>query len=222
VLRDVYRALVASRLGTEQEVTAHLASAASGTRNDPSLAGVVAGYAEAFDQPAIAAEALQNLMADPGRIARTGPKVLRLLNRVDDTQPLLQALERLVQVNPGDAKLRNERAWWLLITGQRIEESRAVAEELLKDSPSDLRYLATLSLAHLRVGNADRAIQVIELPFLGSTNPPSRARMAYAAALGNAGQREAARRVARPLSSQKLRTAERILITNWFDSVPNP
>lgn len=222
VLRDVYRALVASRLGTEQEVTAHLASAASGTRNDPSLAGVVAGYAEAFDQPAIAAEALQNLMADPGRIARTGPKVLRLLNRVDDTQPLLQALERLVQVTPGDAKLRNERAWWLLITGQRIEESRAVAEELLKDSPSDLRYLATLSLAHLRVGNADRAIQVIELPFLGSTNPPSRARMAYAAALGNAGQREAARRVARPLSSQKLRTAERILITNWFDSVPNP
>lgn len=222
VLRDVYRALVASRLGTPQEIVAHLASAAAGTRNDPSLAGVVAGYAEAFDQPAIAAEALQNLMSDPGRVARTGPRVLRLLDRVDDTQPLLQALDRLIQISPSDPRLRNERAWWLLVTGQRIEESRAVAVELLKDSPSELRFLATLSLAHLREGNNDQAIQTIESPFLASTNPPPRARFAYAAALGSAGQREAARRVARPLSSAKLRSAERLLITNWFDSVPNP
>lgn len=222
VLRDVYRALVASRLGTAQEVAAHLASAAAGTRNDPSLAGVVAGYAEAFDQPAIAAEALQNLMADPGRVARTGPRVLRLLDRVDDTQPLLQALERLIQVSPSDPRLRNERAWWMIVTGQRIEESRAVAEELLKNSPSELRILATLSLAHLREGNADRAIQAIETPFLASTNPPSRARFAYAAALGSAGQREAARRIARPLSSAKLRSAERLLITNWLESAANP
>lgn len=222
VLRDVYRALVASRLGTPQEIAAHLASAAAGTRDDPSLAGVVASYAEAFDQPGIAAEALQNLMADPGRVARTGPKVLRLLERVDDTRPLLDALDRLIQVSPSDPRLKNERAWWLIVTGQRIEESRAVAEELLKASPDELRLLATLSLAQLREGNADRAIQTIELPFLASTNPPTRARFAYAAALGHAGQREAARRVARPLASSKLRSAERLLITNWFDGIPNP
>lgn len=220
VLRDVFRAVVASRIGTPEEVVAHLASAAAGTRDDPSLARLVAGYAEAFDQPGIAAEALQSLMANPSNVHRTGPKLMRLLARVDDTQPLLQAIERLLQFTPDDPNLRNDRAWWLLITGQRIEECRATAMELTKAYPDRTRYLATLALSYTRENNPDKALQIIEQSYLQTTNPMPRVQFVYCASLGLAGQREAARRVGASLQKQLLRSAERALIAEWTDPVP--
>jgi predicted Zn-dependent protease len=220
VLRDVFRAVVASRIGTPEEVTAHLGSAAAGTRDDPSLARLVAGYAEAFDQPAIAAEALQSLMANPSNVQRTGPKLMRLLSRVDDTQPLLQAIERLLQFTPDDPNLRNDRAWWLLVTGQRIEECRATAQELIKAHPDRSRYLATLALSYTRENNPDKALQLIEQPFLQATNPSTRVRLVYCAALGLAGQREAARRIGASLPKQSLRSAERALVAEWIEPAP--
>jgi len=220
VLRDVFRAVVASRLGTPEEVVVHLASAAAGTRDDPSLARLVAGYAEAFDQPGIAAEALQSLMANPSNVQRTGPKLMKLLARVDDTQPLLQAIERLLQFTPEDPNLRNDRAWWLLVTGQRIEECRATAMELTKAHPDRSRYLATLALSYTRENNPDKALQLIEPAYLQTTNPSPRVRFVYCASLGLAGQREAARRVGAQLQKKNLRSAERALVAEWTDPVP--
>lgn len=217
VLRDLFRAIVASNLGTKEEVVTHLASAAAGTRDDPSLARLVASQAEAFDQPGIAATALQNLMADPSRVTRTGPDLMRLLTRVDDTKPLLQALDRLLQFSPNDPQFRNARAWWLLVTGQRPAECRKVAQDLLKLSPGNPRYLCTLALSYLHDKDAEQALQIIEPAFLGTTNPPARVQLVYSAALGHAGQREAARRIARSLPENLLRTAEKRLIADWLD-----
>jgi Flp pilus assembly protein TadD len=220
VLRDVFRAVVSSRIGTPEEVVVHLASAATGTRDDPSLARLVAGYAEAFDQPGIAAEALQSLMANPSHVQRTGPKIMRLLAKVDDTRPLLQALERLLQFTPDDPNLRNDRAWWLLITGQRIEECRGTALDLTKSHPENDRYLATLALSYVRDNNPEKALQIIEPRFLQTTNPPPRTRFVYCASLGLAGQREAARRIGASLQKQFLRSAERVLVAEWTDPLP--
>lgn len=216
VLRDVFRAIVASHLGTPAEVIIHLSSAASGTRDDPSLARLVASQAEAFNQPGIAATALQNLMADPSRVMRTGPDLMRLLSRVDDTKPLLQALDRLLQFSPNDPQFRNERAWWLLVTGQRPAECRAVAQDLLRQSPGNPRYLCTLALSYLRDRDAEQALQIIEPAFLASTNPPARVQLVYCAALGQAGQREAARRIARSIPESLLRSTEKLLIADWL------
>lgn len=220
VLRDVFRAVVSSRIGTPEEVIVHLESAAAGTRDDPSLARLVAGYAEAFDQPRIAVEALQSLMANPSHVQRTGPRIMRLLAKVDDTQPLLQAIERLLQFTPDDTNLRNDHAWWLLITGQRIDQCRSTAEELTKAHPENSRYQATLSLSYVRDNNPEKALQIIEPRFLQSTNPPSRVRFVYCAALGLAGQREAARRVGASLEKQSLRSAEKALVAEWIEPVP--
>lgn len=220
VLRDVFRAVVASRIGTPDEVVVHLTSAATGTRDDPSLARLVAGYAEAFGQPSIAADALQSLMANPSHVQRTAPKIMQLLTKVDDTQPLLQALDRLIQFTPDDPNLRNDRAWWLLITGQRIEECRATAAELTKLHPGNERYHATLALSYVRDNNPEKALQIIEHRFLQATNPPTRTRFVYCASLGLAGQREAARRVGATLQKQYLRSAERALVAEWTDPVP--
>lgn len=220
VLRDVYRAVVASRLGTREEVIAHLASAAAGTAEDPSLARLVAGYAEAFDQPRIAADALQSLLANPNHVQRTGPKVLRLLAKVDDTQPIIQALDRLLQFNPEDPDLLNDRAWWLTVTGQRIDEARSTATQLLRQRPGNLRILATLALSHVRDNNPDQALQVIENPYLNEPRPPLRARIAYCAALGLAGQREAARKIGSSINPGSIRSAERLLVQEWTAQPP--
>lgn len=222
VLRDVYRAVIASRLGTPQEVASHLSNAAQGTRNEPSLARLVAVYAEAFDQPRIAAEALQSLMGSPSQVPIVAPEVMRLLSAVDDTRPVLQTLDRLLQFSPRDENLLNERAWWHAVTGQQLEPALGAATELVQKNPANLRFTATLALVHLRQHDPEKALIAAETPFHSVTNPPPRLRLAYSAALGASGQREAARRIARSLDLQSLRSAEKHLIADWINPQESP
>jgi|GEM_PF-3066035 len=216
VLRNIYRAIIAHRNGSEEGVVVHLNTAANAVGLDPAQARLVAGYAEALNQPRIAAESLQRLLSNPSYAAATGPQIFRLLSRVDDVGPLLEAIERMLQFDPRNPFLINDRAWWRLVTGQRIAESRQQVLDLLQTDPASPRFIASLALSHLRDNNADQALALTEPIMLSSTNPLPRLRLVYCAALGKAGQREAARRIGRELDPARLRSAERLLVTDWL------
>ncbi len=222
VLRSVYRAVIAHRNGSEEGVAVHLNTAANAAGIDPAQARLVAGYAEALNQPRIAAETLQRILSNPSYAAATGPQIFRLLSRVDDVGPLLEAIERMLQFDSKNPFLLNDRAWWRLVTGQRIAESRQQILTLLETDPSSPRLVASLALSHLRDDNADQALALTEPIMLASTNPPTRLRLVYCAALGKAGQREAARRVGRALNPARLRSAERLLVADWLTVTNSP
>jgi len=222
VVRNIYRAIIAHRSGSNDGVATYLNSASTAAGNDPTMARLVAGYAEALGQPRIAAEALQKLLSNPSFASSTGPEIFRLLSRIDDVGPLLEAIERLIQFSPKNASLVNDRAWWRLITGQRIAESRQQVLELLKEDPDNPRLLASLALSHLRQDDAERALALTEPVMLSTTNPPARLRFVHCIALGKAGQREAARRVGRDIDPGRLRSAERILVDDWLSRTNVP
>jgi hypothetical protein len=92
--------------------------------------------------------------------------------------------------------------------------------ELTKAYPNRARYLATLALSYTRENNPDKALQIIEQAYLQTTNPAPRVQFVYCASLGLAGQREAARRVGALLQKKNLRSAERALVAEWTDPVP--
>lgn len=216
VLRNVYRAIIAHRNGSEDGVAVHLTTAANAVGLDPAQARLVADYAEILNQPRIAAETLQRLLSNPSFASSTGPQIFRLLGRVDDVGPLLEAIERMLQFDPKNPFLLNDRAWWRLVTDQRIAESRQQVLDLLQADPANPRFIASLALSHLRDNDADQALALTEPIMLSSTNPLPRLRLVYCAALGKAGQREAARRVGRDLEPTRLRSAERLLVTDWL------
>ncbi len=222
VLRNIYRAIIAHRNGSTDGVVVHLNTAANAVGINPAQARLVAGYAETLNQPRIAAETLQRLLSNPSYAASTGPEIFRLLSRVDDVGPLLDAIERMLQFDPKNPFLLNDRAWWRLVTDQRIAESRQQVLALLQSDPANPRLVASLALSHLRDNDADQALALTESIMLTSTNPMPRLRLVYCAALGKAGQREAARRIGRGLSSAGLRSAERLLVTDWLTTTNSP
>ncbi len=222
VMRDLYRAIVATRRNKPDEATTHLASAASSAESNPEQLLLIAGYAESLNQPRIAAEALQQLLGNPTLVPTTAPRILRLLHRVDDIPPMLQALDRLLQFDPGNDNLRNEQAWLRLLGGERLAESVEAAQALVEQHSDEPRYAATLALGLLRQEDPEKAYETLETRHLGEATAPIRARLVHCAALGASGRRDAARRAARGIDTHGLRSEERLLIQEWIEKNPAP
>ena len=165
-----------------------------------------------LDQPQIAASALQPLLGNPALAPANAPRILGLLNRVDDIPPMLQAIDRLLVIDPLNVALRNEQLWLRLLAGERIEESQKAAEDLVAQHPDDARYVPPLALGWFRLNEPERAYELLENRHLGGTNAPIRARLIHCAAVGAVGQRDAARRIARDIPMAGLRSEERVLI----------
>lgn len=222
MVRDLYRATLAQRTGRQEEVLTFLKGAAGQVTRNPDAQLLVATYAESLGEPGYAAELLGQVMGHAAFVRRVSPALLRLVPQVDDELPLLAALKRLLEFNPGDLLLRNELAWLNLTSGRDLDEARATAEELVRQRPQDLRYLATLGLAQVRQNQADAALTTLEAPLWSATNAPQRAHFAYLAALGAAGQRTEARRYATNLLVARLRTSERRLVAPWLPPADRP
>jgi hypothetical protein len=222
VMRNVYRAIVATHREKPEEAATHLSTATAAAGDQPEVLEMIAGYAESLNQPALAAEALQRLLSNPTLATATGPRILRLLNRVDRIPPLLLAMDRLLQFDPNNDVLRNDQAWFRLLAGEKVAESTATAAQLSAKYTNAPRYAATLGLGWLRQGTPERAYDFLESLRLGETNAPLRARLVLCASMGAAGRRDAARRSARLISTNQLRSEERLLIEEWLDRAPSP
>ncbi len=222
VMRDIYRAIVATHTQKADEAATHLASAVDRNDDNPETLQLIAAYAETMDQPRIAADALQRLLGNPTLAPTTGSRVIGLLSRVDDIPPMLQALDRLLVYDPTNDSLRNGQAWLRLLTGERIEESQQAAEQIVRQHPDEPRYLATLALGFHRLGQPERAFELLESRNLGATNAPVRARLVHCAAMGATGRRDAARRLARQIPMEGLRSEERLMIQEWIEAPKAP
>ena len=103
-----------------------------------------------------------------------------------------------------------------------MTESVEAAETLVKKYPGEPKYAATLALGWLRRSAPQKAFETLESRHLLEETAPIRARLVHSAALGAAGRRDPARRVARLIDTQGLRAEERLLIQEWMEKAPSP
>ncbi len=215
--RHLYRAVSATHGNHPDEAAVHLLSATTVANARPEDLLMIAAYAEALDQPAIAATALQPLLSNPVLVPSTGPRILQLLDRVDSIRPMLLAVDRLLTMDPGKDSLRNDQLWLRILSDDRVEESTEAATELLGKHPDEPRFLATVALGRIRMDDPEKALELLESHPVHGTNYPIRLQLVHAAAMGASGRREAARQLARAIPMVGLRSEERVLVREWLE-----
>ena len=220
-LRHCYRALVEFRAGNTNAVARHLKLAIAVLKTIPDHVAVVSGYAEKLGQPKLAAQAQEKLLSDPIHVHRAAREIIRLLGTSDDVQELLTTLRRLRQFQPNSLELADLISWFELVTRQRIGVNAAAAKERVNKEPQSDRFRLTLALAELRQDNPEAALALLEGKNLDRTNAPPRARLLYVAALGAAGQRQTAQRLAQVLDLTPFKPEEIELIRPWRE-LSNP
>ena len=137
------------------------------------------------------------------------------------TTPAVSTLRRLRQFQPNSLELADLISWFELVTRQRIAVNAAAAKERVNKEPQSDRFRLTLALAELRQDNPEAALALLEGKNLDRTNAPPRARLLYVAALGAAGQRQTAQRLAQVLDLTPFKPEEIELIRPWRE-LSNP
>ncbi len=217
VTQRLYRAVIANHGKHPTEAVMHLSAALAIPGSGPDELQSIAAYAEALDQPKIAALALQPLLSNPTLAPITGPRILGLLSRVDTVPPMLQAIERLLAIDPANDALRNDQSWLRLLVEDRTQETLEAAVQMSRKHPEDARFLATEALGWLKSNHPEKAYELLDAHAFGGTNSPVRARLVHCAAMGAVGRRDGARRLAREIEPNKLRSEERVLVQEWLD-----
>lgn len=229
-IRHCFRAVIQNRSGNTNAVISHLTQAVTAlntlnaskdeaAQNDPSQILVVAKFAEQLRQPKLAAAAYDKLLPYPTHAAQAAREIFRTLALSDDVQQVLVTLRRLREFQPTNLEIADALSWGELLTRQRVPENAALCLERLAKYPNSDRFRITAALGHIRQNNPDAAIALLEARYPDRTDMPGRARLLYVAALGNAGQRQPAERLAATLDLQKFKSEELEMIRPWREEL---
>ncbi len=214
-VKELYLARAAEEMGSKPVAKfhwqkAHLAAAAS-----PEQMREIALYAEKcglLEQAELAYRTLSS-SSNTARMAMEG--LLKIARSRGDIEMLCDVLVKMSTRWPNDDAVKNDLAYFNLLQGKSVDESLAVATELVRRSPRNLPHLTTLALAAMRKNDPAGALGVyrgLDIPW--DRIPPSQ-RAVHAAVLGANGlTTEAAAEVA-ALPWDELHPAERELVKPW-------
>jgi hypothetical protein len=194
----------------------HLREALATTSNRVDRLQFVSRYAENLGFPRVAVEAQMELLYAPGRTWQSGQEILRLSATLDDAATAKQMLDRLERLMPGDPGVTAEQAYYRLLFGEDIPQTRKRIAELRNRISGNLLIEIIAAFAELRAGNAAEALSRIESLQADWNRQPLRWQAVYVAALGAGERREAAREAARRIDLRQLRAQERELVRPWL------
>ena len=214
-IKELYLARSAEEMGSKPVAKlhwqrAHLAAAASQEHMRH-----IANYAEKsghLDQAEIAYRSL-TATANSARMAMEG--LLKIARVRGDTEMICDTLQKMSVRWPHDDAVKNDLAYFNLLRRKAVDESLAIAKELVNRSPRSLVHLTTLALAAMRKDDPAGALSVYQgLPIPWDRAVTSQ-RAVHAAVLGANGQTaEAAAEVA-ALRWDELLPEELELIKQW-------
>lgn len=143
---------------------------------------------------------------------------LALSNRDTRTATVLAA--ELADRFPDNPVYVNNSSYLDLLSGERLEKARDRMVRLVDQYPNESNYRMTLALGHLRNGEADKALRIVESTNIDLNNPSSQA--IYAAVLAATNRRPLAQSIAANIDRTKLLDAEWALVDSLQGgSIPN-
>jgi hypothetical protein len=189
---------------------AHLAAAPS-----PEQMLFIANYAEKIGRLDQAETAFRSLSVDAStaRVAFEG--LLRIAQKRGDLEKLRTLLGTMKERWPKDDSVKNDHAYVSLLMGTAVDESFAVARELVAASPASMAHRTTLALAALRKKDPAGALSVYRGLNIPWDRVSASQRAVYAAVLGANGMAAEAKAEADALRLDQLRPEERELIKPW-------
>ena len=214
-IKELYLARTAGELGsaTVAELHWHRAHLAAGP--SPAQMMEIASYAEKFerfDQAEIACRSL-SANANTARPAMEG--LLRIAQKRGDMEMMRVTLKSMNERWPQDDSVKNDLAYINLLMRKAVDESLAVARELVAHAPKTLAHRTTLALAELRKNNPPAALSVYQGLVIPWDRFAARDRTVYAAALGANGKTSEATIEVTALRWGELRPEERELVKQW-------
>ena len=214
-IKELYLARAAEELGsnTVAKLHWHRAHLAAGPSSEKMVE--VAEYAEKFGRLDQAETAYRSLSsnAKSARFAMEG--LLKIARARGDMEMLCDTLEKMRERWPQDDSVKNDLAYFNLLTGKNVDESFAAAKELVARSPRNLPHLTTLALGAIRKHDPAAAVAVYQGLQIPWERVASAQRAVHAAALGGSGRVEEARREVAALPWEELCPEERELIKQW-------
>ena len=214
-IKELYLARAAEELGSRTVAELHWRRAHLAAGPSPEKMVEVAEYAEKcgrLDQAELAYRSLSS-NANTARFAMEG--LLKIARSRGDVEMLCDTLQKMRERWPQDDSVKNDLAYFNLLTGKAVDESFAAAKELVARSPRNLPHLTTLALGAIRKQDPAAALAVyrgLQIPW-ERIAPGQRA--IHAAALGANGMTAEARQEVAALRWEELRPEERELIKQW-------
>lgn len=215
-LLHLLRASAAHAEGKSVQVARHLELAGATAGDQPFAHLVVAKFAEQLKQPRAALERWQLIARNFGTGLDAAMQIVRLARIVDDlsaAQPALSALRSQMATDVG-AALAAGYVDGLL--GPLRPELVPQLREIARTNTPAAHITAILALAEWRAGDPTAALRAVESTSLDWSRAESRFQAVYAAILGAAGQREAARFAARRVNPAGLAREEKALLEPWL------
>ncbi|MEO6739725.1 MAG: hypothetical protein ABIP20_05695 [Chthoniobacteraceae bacterium] len=214
-IKELYLARSAEELGSRTVADlhwqrAHLAAVAS-----PEQMREIAIYAEKCGRPDRAEISYRTLSANSNTARMAMEGLLKIARNRGDMDMICDTLEKMGARWPHDDAAKNDLAYFNLLRRKAVDESLAVAKQLVTRSPRSLPHLTTLALAAMRKNDPAGALSVYEGLQIPWERISTSQRAVHAAVLGANGRTaEAAAEVA-ALRWEELHPEERELVKQW-------
>ena len=214
-IKELYLARAAEELGGKAGADLHWQRAHIAASPSPEQMREIAIYAEKMGRPAQAELAYRSLTANANtaRLALEG--LLKIAVSRGDMDMVRETLKKMRERWPQDDSVKNDLAYFNLLAGKSVDESLALAQELVTRSPRTLSHLTTLALAKLRKKDPAAALSVYQ----GLQTPWDRVapsqRAVHAAVLGTNGLTDEASAEVAALRWDELRPEEKELVKQW-------
>lgn len=214
-IKELYLARAAEELGSTTVAELHWRRAHLAAGPSPENMREIAEYAEKCGRSEQAETAYRSLSSN-ATTARFGMEgLLKTARARGDMDLLCDTLEKMRERWPRDDSVKNDLAYFNLLRGRKVDESLAVAKDLVARSPRSLPHLTTLALASIRKNDPAAALAVYKGLQIPWDRVATGQRAIYVAALGANGRTAEATAEAAVLPWQELRPEERELIQQW-------
>ena len=214
-IKELYLARSAEELGSKPVAKFHWQKAHLAAATSPEQMREIAIYAEKCGRPEQAELAYRSLSSNGSTARMAMEGLLKIARGRGDSEMLCDILGKMRTRWPHDDAVKNDLAYFNLLRGKAVDESMAIASELVTRSPRSLPHLTTLALAAIRKNDPARALAVYQGLDIPWEKIASSQRAVHAAVLGiNGRTAEAAAEVA-ALPWEELHPEERELVKQW-------
>ena len=214
-IRELYLARSAEELGSQPVAKYHWQKAHLAASTSPDQLREIAMYAEKIGRPEYAENAYRSLTANANTARMAMEGLLKIARNRGDIEMLCDILRKMSARWPHDDAVKNDLAYFNLLAGKAVDESLAVAKELVSRSPRSLPHLTTLALAALRKNDPAGALSVYQGLQIPWDKIATSQRAVYAAVLGANGHTAEAAAAVAALHWEELHPAERELLKQW-------
>ena len=194
----------------------HFSELVEACGDEPDRIRAVAEFAEKEGALDVAAITWKKFGAAPGQTTVAQRALQRIADRRGDTWNARDHARNALRSDATLPSLKLEIAYYDLLLGENIEAALAEARAGVSEDPRDFFARAAVALAHLRLGEPEKARVALDRFLLDTPQPRPDALAILAATCGQNGFVVRAREIAAKIPLDRLRPEERELLLPWL------